>query len=112
MKNKNKNTKKNKVGNKLMNNSTNLQLMNTYQLQVISMLRGYYKQTINKLGVEGVNEDIQKKIFKLKELPSCECCDDHVYPMDGMLDTFLEIYTRFDNNSLTKEDTEFLSNFK
>ena len=50
------------------NNSTNLQLMNTYQLQVISMLRGYYKQTINKLGVEGVNEDIQKKIFKLPKL--------------------------------------------
>ena len=94
------------------NNSTNLQLMNTYQLQVITMLRSYYLRTIKKLGVEGVNEDIQKKIFKLKELPTCECCDDIVFPMDGMLDKFLEIYTRFDNNSLTKKDIDYLSHFK
>ena len=51
-------------------------------------------------------------MFELEELPSCDCCDDPVYPIDMMLDRFIVVHTNLENNTLTKEDTEFLSDFK
>ena len=112
MKIKSKNTKKNKVGNGLMNNSTKLQLMNKVQFDLIYQLIDYYRLIIKKKGVEKVNKEVQLKMFELEELPSCDCCDDPVYPIDMMLDRFIVVHTNLENNTLTKEDTEFLSDFK
>jgi hypothetical protein len=112
MKIKSKNTKKNKVGNGLMNNSTNLQLMNKYQFDLICHLIDYYRRIIKKKGVEKVNKEVQLKMFELEELPSCECCDDPVYPIDMMFNRFIDVHRNLENNTLTKGDTEFLSEFK
>ena len=103
MKNKNKNTKKNK------------ERMNNYQLHIIHQLLSYYKEITeypfpySKKGFEKVNEEIQLKLSGMEKLPSCSCCDDKVYPFDMMFDKFQSIYERFNNNSLTKRDTEFLN---